>query len=93
MRRAFTLLELLIVLALILVISGISVASFQRMMARSRFKAGVVEIQIDLHKARLLAMQTGTPYIFRYAPGSGVYEIAPLNTLQEAIYRQYDATD
>ncbi len=93
MRRAFTLLELLIVLALILVISGISVASFQRMMARSRFKAGVVEIQIDLHKARLLAMQTGTPYIFRYAPGSGVYEIAPLNTLQEAIYRQYDSTD
>jgi prepilin-type N-terminal cleavage/methylation domain-containing protein len=93
MRRAFTLLELLIVLALILVISGISVASFQRMMARSRFKAGVVEIQIDLHKARLLAMKTGTPYIFRYAPGSGVYEIAPLNTLQEAIYRQYDATD
>ena len=93
MRRAFTLLELLIVLALILVISGISVASFQRMMARSRFKAGVVEIQIDLHKARLLAMKTGTPYVFRYAPGSGVYEIAPLNTLQEAIYRQYDATD
>ena len=93
MRRAFTLLELLIVLALILVISGISVASFQRMLTRSRFKAGVVEIQIDLHKARLLAMQTGTPYIFRYAPGSGVYEIAPLNALQEAIYRQYDSTD
>ena len=93
MRRAFTLLELLIVLALILVISGISVASFQRMTARSRFKAGVIEIQIDLHKARLLAMQTGTPYIFRYAPGSGVYEIAPLNALQEAIYRQYDSTD
>lgn len=93
MRRAFTLLELLIVLALILVISGISVASFQRMMARSRFKAGVVEIQIDLHKARLLAMKTGTPYIFRYAPGSGVYEIAPLNALQEAIYRQNESTD
>ena len=93
MRRAFTLLELLIVLALILVISGISVASFQRMMTRSRFKAGVVEIQIDLHKARLLAMQTGTPYIFRYAPGSGVYEIAPLNALQEAIYRQNESTD
>lgn len=93
MRRAFTLLELLTVLALILVISGISVASFQRMMTRSRFKAGVIEIQIDLHKARLLAMQTGTPYIFRYAPGSGVYEIAPLNALQEAIYRQYDSTD
>ncbi|MBR5243694.1 MAG: prepilin-type N-terminal cleavage/methylation domain-containing protein [Thermoguttaceae bacterium] len=93
MRRAFTLLELLIVLALILVISGISVASFQRMAARSRFKAGVVEIQVDLHKARLLAMRTGTPYIFRYAPGSGVYEIAPLNALQEAIYRQYDSTD
>lgn len=93
MRRAFTLLELLIVLALILVIAGISVASFQRMMTRSRFKAGVVEIQIDLHKARLLAMQTGTPYIFRYAPGSGVYEIAPLNALQEAIYRQNESTD
>ncbi len=93
MRRAFTLLELLIVLAIILMIAGISVVSFQRQMARARFKAGVVEIQIDLHKARLLAMKTGTPYIFRYAPGSGVYEIAPLDALQEAIYRQNDATD
>ncbi|MBR4833791.1 MAG: prepilin-type N-terminal cleavage/methylation domain-containing protein, partial [Thermoguttaceae bacterium] len=93
MRRAFTLLELLIVLAIVTTIAGISVASFQRYLTRSRFKAGVVEVQIDLHRTRLLAMQTGTPYIFRYAPGSGVYEIAPLDALQEAIYRQNDATD
>lgn len=93
MRRAFTLLELLIVLAIITTVAGISVVSFQRQMARARFKAGVVEVQIDLRRTRLLAMRTGTPYIFRYAPGSGVYEIAPLDALQEAIYRQNEATD
>ena len=87
MRKAFTLLELLLVLALILAISSLGVASFQRQYARSQFKSGVVEVQVDINKTRLLAMKSGQAYVFRFVPGSSVYEIAPLRTLQEAIYR------
>lgn len=86
-RTAFTLLELLLVLGIIMVITGIGVAGYQRQYARSQFKNGVIQMQVDLSCARVLAMQTGCAYVFRYVPGSGVYEIAPLRTLQETLYR------
>jgi len=93
-RTAFTLLELLLVLAIIAAICGLGITSYQRQYARSQFKSGVVQIQVDLHKTRLLAMQSGEAYLFRYVPGTGVYEIAPLKTLQEVLYRIYgDAED
>ncbi|MBQ9813065.1 MAG: hypothetical protein IJM54_07095 [Thermoguttaceae bacterium] len=86
-RPAFTLLELLLVLGIIIMIAGLGITGYQRQYARSEFKNGVVQLQVDLSLARLLAMHTGNTYVFRYAPGSGVYEIAPLKTLQETIYR------
>ena len=89
-RSAFTLLELLLVLAIIIIISGLGVAAYQRQYARSQFKNGVVQIQVDLSLARILAMRTGNAYVFRYVPGSGIYEIAPLKTLQETLYRMND---
>ena len=89
-RPSFTLLELLLVLALITAISSLGVAGYKRQYARSQFKSGVVGIQIDLNRTRLLAMRSGQSYIFRFVPGTGFYEIAPLQTLQEAIYRMND---
>ena len=86
-RPAFTLLELLLVLVIIIMISAIGITGYQRQHARSVFKNGVVQLQGDLSLTRLLAMHTGNTYVFRYVPGSGVYEIAPLKTLQETIYR------
>ncbi len=92
-RRAFTLLELLLVLALITAVSALGVASYRRQYARAQFKSALVALQIDLNRTRLLAMRTGEAYLFRYAPGSGIYEIAPLRTLQEAIYRANGETE
>ena len=89
-RPSFTLLELLLVLALIAAISGLGISGYKRQYARSQFKSGVVGIQIDLNRTRLLAMRSGQSYIFRFVPGTGFYEIAPLQTLQEAIYRMND---
>ncbi|MDO5308365.1 MAG: hypothetical protein Q4G03_02565 [Planctomycetia bacterium] len=92
-RRAFTMLELLLVLALIFVIASISVTTYRRQLARAKFKSSVTQLQVDLHRARILAMRSGQPYIFRCAPNASVYEIAPLNTLQEAIYRMTDVEE
>ncbi len=86
-RNAFTLLELILVLALITVVAAMGVGTYQRQHARSLFKSGVVELQIDLNRTRLLAMRSGQAYFFRFIPGTGIYEIAPLRTLQESIYR------
>ena len=93
-RPSFTLLELLLVLALISMISGLGIAGYQRRHERAKFTSGVVGIQIDLNRTHLLAMRSGQAYLFRFIPGTGIYEIAPLETLQEAIYRMNeDATD
>lgn len=89
-RAAFTLMELLLVLAALSAIAGIGISGYQRQYAKSQFKSGVVGIQIDLNRVRLLAMRSGQTYLFRFIPGTGVYEIAPLKTLQEAIYRMND---
>ena len=86
-RPSFTLLELLLVLALISLLFGLGIAGYQRQHDRAEFTSGVVGIQIDLNRTRLLAMRTGQAYLFRFIPGTGIYEIAPLETLQEAIYR------
>ncbi len=90
-RNAFTLLEQILVLALITVVAAMGVGTYQRQHARSLFKSGVVELQIDLNRTRLLAMRSGQAYFFRFIPGTGIYEIAPLRTLQESIYRSNDA--
>ena len=84
-RHAFTLLELLLVLAIITMISALGVASFQRQYARATFKSGITEVQADMNRARTLATRSSEAYIFRYAPGTGIYEIAPLRTLQEVV--------
>ena len=84
-RNAFTLLELILVLALITVVAAMGVGTYQRQHARSLFKSGVVELQIDLNRTRLLAMRSGQAYFFRFIPGTGIYESAPLRTLQESI--------
>lgn len=76
-RRAFTLLEVLIVGALLLVIMGFSAPALHRMHLRSRLESAAKSLQNELYSTRLLAMQSATPYVFRYQGESGVYEILP----------------
>ncbi len=83
MQRGFTLIELLIVLGLILVIMGLSLAPFQRMRARSQLGSNAQKLQAELYATRLTAMKAGTPYVFRYQGGTGVYEILPKSVLDE----------
>lgn len=74
-RRAYTLVELLIVLSLIVIIMGLMASPMSRMNARYRLSAAAKELQTELHQTRILAMKSGESRVFLYFPGSSRYEI------------------
>lgn len=82
-RSAFTLLELLMVLAVMTMIVALGIPSVSRLLARARFKDGVFEIQAELAQTRLLSMKTGEAYLFRYLPGTNRYRIVTKKLFEE----------
>ena len=76
-RVAFTLLELLVVLGLIVLIVGIGFPALHRMFVQSELKAGVRQLQGELYRTRLEAMKSGKPYVFRFEVGTPNFEIVP----------------
>ena len=74
---AFTLLELLIVLGLIVLIFSIGFPSVHRMFVQSELQACVRQLQGELYRTRLEAMKSGKPYVFRFDVGTSNFEIVP----------------
>ena len=74
---AFTLLELLIVMILILVIMALSTPWLHRVRVRSELKSAAQNLQSELYATRLAAMKSGEAYLFRYQSQTDIYEILP----------------
>ncbi len=75
--RAFTLLELLVVLGLIVLIFSIGFPSVHRMFVHGELKAGVRQLQGELYRTRLEAMKSGKPFVFRCEFGTANFEVVP----------------
>ena len=73
--QGVTLVELLIVMAILVVISGLGLPSVMRMVDRSRLNSTTRELQAELNRTRLEAMKSGEPLVFHYQLGTGCYEI------------------
>lgn len=82
--RAFTLLELVLVLSIIGVLSAIAVPKFQRSLAKQRADAAANRIAADLRYARKLAMQQSSRQgvIFARSPGHDSYGMAGVSGLE-----------
>ena len=76
-HSAFTLLELSIVMALILVLVALTAPWLKRVQVRSALKSAAQNLQGELYTTRLGAMKSGEAYLFRYQSQTGVYEILP----------------
>ena len=77
LQSAFTLLELLIVMTLIVMIMALAAPWVQRVRARSELRSIAQNLQGELYATRLAAMKSGEAYLFRYQSQTGVYEILP----------------
>jgi prepilin-type N-terminal cleavage/methylation domain-containing protein len=74
-RKAFTLIELLIVMSILVVIAALGMPGLLRMNARSQIDSAAKELQSELNLTRLEAMKSGEPLVFRFQFGTGNYEI------------------
>ena len=91
-RSAFTLLELMLVLAIIVAIGAIAIPSFTGVFDRQRLQASAEKIRLELDRARLEAMRTGQAQMFECIPGAGQYSVHPLSQQTDIVNAGEGAT-
>jgi prepilin-type N-terminal cleavage/methylation domain-containing protein len=77
MRRAFTLFELLLVLALVVILAGIALPYIDSMYADSRVTAAVDQVKARWASARAHAIREGRPYRFAIVVNGNNFRVAP----------------
>lgn len=75
-RCGYTLLELLIVLAILVMVLGLAWPSMRTMSQTGQLRDAARQLRIELLEARLDAIQSGSVRLFRYQPGTGFYEVS-----------------
>jgi prepilin-type N-terminal cleavage/methylation domain-containing protein len=76
MRRGFTLFEMLIVLAIIVVVSALAVPVMHTMLDDAHMTAGADMMRARLADTRANAFETGKPWKLAYLPYSGIFQLA-----------------
>jgi prepilin-type N-terminal cleavage/methylation domain-containing protein len=78
--RGFTLLEVLLVLALLVAIAALAAPALIRPLDNHRLRRAADQVRIDWSRARNRAMDSGRTLIFRYQPSGNTYVVEPLNS-------------
>ena len=76
-RRAFTLVEVLLTLAILVIMAGVTWSALQRPLARQRLHSAVDAVRTDWCQARVDAMKSGHTYSFRYLVHGDRYHLGP----------------
>jgi prepilin-type N-terminal cleavage/methylation domain-containing protein len=72
-RRAFTLLEVILVLALLVVLAAIAWPGLQAVLSSLELRKSADRIRLEWEHARCQALSSGSTVLFRYAPDSNRY--------------------
>ncbi len=83
-RRAFTLIELLLVLAIMAVVLSIAVPTYDGIISSRRIFHSVETVQVELQRARLEAIKSGQAQAFRCQVGQSSYSIEPWLKLSDS---------
>ncbi len=74
-RCGFSLIELLIVLAVLAAIASLTLPSLRGPMDKARLRGAAREIETAIAKSRSLAIRTGQPHWFTFEPGGRAWRI------------------
>ncbi len=78
-RVGFTLLELLLVLAVLVTVASLSWPRMMRYMTENALKQNVETVRRELAATRILAIKSGLTYQFRYEPTAQGFVILPFD--------------
>src|SRR5947208_8568084 len=78
-RSGFTLLELLLVLAIVAMVVAMAYPSLDAFLTEARLKAGADHLRARFAEARSHAILDNQPYVFSVKPGESGYRLAPDN--------------
>lgn len=78
--RGYTLLELIVVVALVALLVGLSLPAMRGPLSKSELRSAARQVCHELAKARLDAIQSGVARQFRFRPGTRRFEIARRST-------------
>jgi len=73
--RAFTLLEMLVVLAILVVITATGYPALRGSLEKSRLREAAKQIRIELSRARVAAIESGVIWQLRFQEGGAVFEL------------------
>ena len=76
-RGGFTLMELLLVLAVLVIITALAMPSLSGAMANQKLRKAGDLVRSEFARARNRSMRTGRIHVFRYLPGTGEYSLEP----------------
>lgn len=76
-RRGFTLLEIVLVMAIIVMFAAISFPAIEAMYADARLQGGSDSVRAAWSEAQAHAVNESRPYRFAVVPGKGNYRVAP----------------
>jgi prepilin-type N-terminal cleavage/methylation domain-containing protein len=76
-RRAFTLLEVILVMGILVAVAAVAWPSIHRSYESLRLRKAADQVQAGLSRARVEAMSSGVSQVFRFEPNSPRYTITP----------------
>lgn len=84
-RRAFTLVEMLLVLAVLVLLAAISVPVFYRSVRDATLRSAAEQVRTEWNKAHIKAMKSGRIQVFRFQPGGRRFQIEPYTAVDDTI--------
>ena len=84
-RRGYTLLEVLLVLAILVVVFAAAVPALLGVLQRQRLQAAAEQVRVEWTRAHVKAMKTGRIQVFRYELGGDKYTVQPWMATDDAI--------
>ena len=81
-RPGYTLLEMIILVALLALVAGLSWPSLSKLSQKRELLEAARQVRVALLRTRLEAIETGTARQFSYQPGTGVFESAVFSQME-----------
>lgn len=84
-RQAFTLVEILLVLVILVVASAIIAPTFYRALRDQRLRSAAEQVRTEWNRAHIKAMKSGRIQVFRFQPSGRKFQIEPYKAADDAL--------